>query len=279
MKYRLLLLPLALAACSQTPQASGPAASATATTATTAMSAAGAAAAPAADIRLLGAYHWQLTNATDSTGQRIDALFVRPDKPIQLDFSAGRLSVSNSCNNLGGGYNINNGRLQMSPMVSTMMACFDPALAALDDAITQRLQGSPRLNLQADANTPHLQLITERRDTLSFTGLPTPETRYGGPGQTVFMEVAAHTVPCHHPLMPGKQCLQVRERHFDKNGLPAGTPGAWHPLYQDIDGYTHEPGIRNVIRVKRFAIRNAPADAPSVAYVLDLVVESHQVSQ
>jgi hypothetical protein len=78
-------------------------------------------------------------------------------------------------------------------------------------------------------------------------------------------------------LIPNKQCLQVRERHYDEHGLQTGTPGDWQPLYQDIEGYTHEDGIRNVLRVKRYTIKNPPADAPSTAYVLDTVVESEKV--
>jgi hypothetical protein len=79
--------------------------------------------------------------------------------------------------------------------------------------------------------------------------------------------------------MPNAQCLLVRERFFDEQGLAAGTPGQWQPLNQDIEGYTHTPGIRNVVRVKRFTIKNPPADGPSTAYVLDLVVESEKVGQ
>jgi hypothetical protein len=79
--------------------------------------------------------------------------------------------------------------------------------------------------------------------------------------------------------MLGSQCLQVRDRSFDEHGLPSGTPGEWHPLNQDIEGYTHEPGIRNVLRVKRFTIQNPPANSPSSAYVLDMVVESEKVKQ
>ena len=41
-----------------------------------------------------------------------------------------------------------------------------------------------------------------------------------------------------------------------------------------IEGYTHEDGVRNVVRVKRYEVKNPPADAPSQAYVLDMVVES-----
>jgi hypothetical protein len=164
-------------------------------------------------------------------------------------------------------------------MMSTMMACHDPALSALDDAISQRLRASVSVNLLSRDNTPHLQLVTDSGDTLSFTGVPTAETRYGSAGERAFLEVAAQTVPCNHPLIPGKQCLLVRERHFDEQGLPSGTPGEWQPLNQDIEGYTHTQGIRNVLRVKRFNISNPPADGSSVAYVLDLVVESEKVSQ
>ena len=73
------------------------------------------------------------------------------------------------------------------------------------------------------------------------------------------------------------QCLQVRELKYDKNGVAVGTPGEWQPLSQNIEGYTHEAGIRNVLRVKRFNVKNPPAGAPSTAYVLDLVVESEVV--
>ncbi|OLL32244.1 hypothetical protein BTH42_07270 [Burkholderia sp. SRS-W-2-2016] len=292
----MLLLPLVLAACAQTPEATGPASATTATTATTTTgataaptagsaanapaAAAASAPAPAANgAELLSRYHWRLNNAIDSKGTRIDALFVRPDQPLQLDFSADRMNVVNSCNNLGAGYSVKKGRLQVGPMVSTMMACHDAGLAALDDAISQRLRGSPAVKLLARDNAPSLQLVTDSGDTLSFTGVPTAETRYGGPGEIAFLEVAPQTVPCNHPLMANQQCLQVRERHFDEQGLASGTPGPWQPLNQTIDGYTHTPGIRNVLRVKRFTVKNPPADAPAVAYVLDLVVESEKVGQ
>ena len=231
----------------------------------------------ATDVSLLSQYHWQLAGATDSAGKRIDALFVRADKPVELSFNANRLNVSHSCNPMGGGYTIKDGQLQIGPMASTMVACPDPALSALDSAIGQRLQGDLKWSLKADGNTPHLQLVANNGDILNFTGQPTAEMRHGGPGETVILEVSAHTVPCSHPLVPNKQCLEVRERHYDDNGLPTGTPGEWHSLYQEIEGYTHEDGTRNVLRLKRYAIKNPPADASSTAYVLDMVVETENV--
>lgn len=53
-----------------------------------------------------------------------------------------------------------------------------------------------------------------------------------------------------------------------------GEPGPWHALPQGIEGYEHEPGIRNVVRVQRY--RPAPAGASSAVYVLDMVVESQR---
>jgi heat shock protein HslJ len=276
MKYRLLWLPLALAACSQTPQGAGPAPSAAISAARTPVAAATTAA--TAD-NLLIQYIWQLTDATDSAGKRVDVLFARPDKPVELMFHADRISVTNSCNAISGGYNIKDNQLQMGPMAHTLMACADPSLSALDSAIGQRLQGNLKMSLQAEGNAPHLQLVADSGDTLSFTGRPTAETRYGGPGETIFLEVAAKTTPCNHPLIPDKQCLQVRERHYDEHGLQTGAPSDWQPLNQDIEGYAHEDGIRNVLRVKRYTIKNPPADAPSIAYVLDTVVESEKVQQ
>jgi heat shock protein HslJ len=276
MKYRLLWLPLALAACSQAPQGAGPA-PATATSA--ARAPVTAATTTTTDDNLLIQYIWQLSDATDRAGKRIDVLFARADKPVALMFHADRISVTNSCNAMSGGYSINAGKLEIGAMAHTLMACADPSLSALDSAIGQRLQGNLKMSLQADGTAPRLQLLADNGDTLSFTGRPTAETRYGGPGDTIFLEVAAQTVPCNHPLIPNKQCLSVRERHYDEHGLQTGTPGDWQPLNQDIDGYTHEDGIRNVLRVKRYTIKNAPADAPSTAYVLDTVVESEKVQQ
>jgi len=261
-----LSLPLALmlGACSQT-----------APPASTGNAEAPPASAPV-DAAALQAYHWRLTEAHDTQGASIDALFPRTDTPLQLDFTADHLAVSNACNRIGGPYRLEADRLQVARLAQTMMACADARLAAVDPAISQRLESSPRIALQS-GEVPRLSLTTDGGDTLRFEGQPTAETRYGGPGERVFLEVAAQRVPCSHPLIPDMQCLQMRERRYDEQGLQSGEPGEWQPLYQEIEGYTHEPGVRNVLRLKRFQVKNPPADGSSVAYVLDVVVESEAV--
>lgn len=215
--------------------------------------------------------HWKLHEATDANGRRIDALFVRADRPVTLDFNDGRLSVSNTCNRMGGSYALEGGTLTVSRMASTEMACADAAVMALDAAVGERLQGPVQASV---ADNGELSLRTGKGDVLVFVPEATAETRFGGPGETVFLEVAARTRPCPHPLVKDKQCLQVREVRFDDKGLKQGEPGAFENFYDGIEGYTHEDGVRNVLRVKRFSVANPPADASSRAYVLDMVVES-----
>lgn len=244
-----LLLPLALAACASAPFAD----------------AAGTPANTAPDATLLVGYNWQLAQATDHDGNRIDALFVRPDKPLQLDFADGRVNVRNACNGMGGSYRIVDDKLIVGPMMHTMMACAEPALNQLDGLIGQRLAGDPAIVVTKHGDAPQLQLRTAAGDTLDFTGVPTPETRYGGGhGVTEFLEVAAQTVPCQQ----SQPCLNVREVHYDANGHVTGTPGAWHAL-PSIEGYTHQDGMHNVLRVKRYATGSA-----ITAYVLDTVLET-----
>lgn len=275
MKLHLLLLPLALAACSSNEPPANPHAD---TAAPTTAQETPAAAPMAASDATLARYHWHLTDATQADGVRIDELFVDNDKPVQLEFVDKRVAIRNTCNLMNGDYQLADGELKVEPIIGTLMACADPKLAALDAAVSNRLEGTSRVELSGGEDAPRLKLTTEAGETLSFDGEPTAANRYGGEGQQMFMEVAAQTVPCDHPLMGSTQCLQVRELVYDDSGIVSGKPGEWEPLHQDIEGYTHEAGVRNVVRVKRYTVENPPADGSPVAYVLDMVVESEQTA-
>lgn len=267
MKACLLLLPLALAACMTVPDSTTHAATNPPAETTLPASA-----------TVLASHHWQLHDAVDSGNHRLDALFGSSGKPLQLDFSADRINVSNACNRISGGYRIVDGHLVTGPLLQTMMACADPTLMQRETTIKAVLQGKPTLIVSTgDDGTPLLTLAADSGQTLVFAGKATAETRYGGPGETIFLEVAAQTTPCHHPLIPDKSCLRVRERHYDAQGLRSGQPGPWQTLAQDIEGYVHQPGTRNVLRVKRYTVKQPPADGSSTAYVLDMVVESELV--
>jgi len=154
------------------------------------------------------------------------------------------------------------------------MAC-DPALMHADDALFA-LMAKP-LQVQMNGRpSAQLQLVSAGNGMLTFTGEPTPESLYG-PATTIFLEIAPQSVSCPNSPSPNARCLQYRERHFDDRGIAVGTPGEWKPLTFNIEGYTHQEGVRNVLRVKQFQVPASAGAAPSNRYVLDLVVESEVV--
>lgn len=220
----------------------------------------------------LSAYYWNLASAQDAAGKPIAAMAKGIEGKLRLSFAEQNLSISGGCNNQFGGYRYQDGVLKVQQMASTLMAC-DKSLMDLDAQVGRLFKGDLRATFSGDNQAPVLQLTTQDGSVLKFQGEATPETRYGSKGETKFLEVAAKTVKCSHPLIPNYQCLQVRERRYDGAGLQLPTQDTWHPLYQTIEGYEHRDGVRTVVRVKQYEWKNPPADAPSQVYVLDLVVE------
>jgi len=223
-------------------------------------------------------YRWTLESATDNQSRPIDMLPPGKDHPVVLGFSGNRLSIQGPCNRIIGAYRINAaGQLTViGGPASTMMAC-DPALMSADTALSGILANPLSVEI-GDGPSPQLRLRSTSNGTLTFTGQATPEALYG-PGTRIFLEVSAQQVACERPPAPNTRCLQVRERHYDEQGLTVGTPGEWRPLYENIEGYTHQEGVRNVLRIKRFDRNPAPAGESSTLYVLDLIVESELVKR
>jgi heat shock protein HslJ len=221
-------------------------------------------------------YRWTLESATDGQNRQIDVLSQRKDHPVVLSFSGSRLNIQGPCNRIVGTYQINAARqLRVSGgPASTMMAC-DPGLMSADAALSDVL--AKPLNVEIDDGpSPRLRLLSASNNTLTFIGQATPEALYGA-GTRMFLEVSPQEVACEHPPAFNTSCLQVRDRHYDEQGLVVGTPGEWRPLYENIEGFTHKEGMRNVLRVKRFDRGSVPAGTSSTLYVLDLIVESEVV--
>jgi heat shock protein HslJ len=226
--------------------------------------------------QMLEDHLWTLESATDATGRRIDAISLPQRRPVTFAFTESRLAIQGPCNRLFGGYRIDaDGRLAVQPLASGRMACEPPAMQG--DAV---LAESLKQPLKAESTPgPTLRLSSAAGGTLVLRGEMTPEARYGEPTR-VFLEVAPQRVACNHPLMPDATCLQVRERRYDAQGLRVEVPGSagqFRPMNEPIAGYTHTPGVRNVLRLKRFTRSPVPADASAYVYVLDIVVESETV--
>jgi heat shock protein HslJ len=226
--------------------------------------------------RTLDNHRWTLVWAVDAQGQPVAGLPAATAREIHFSFGAGRFNIEGGCNRMMSGYQIDaDGTLSFGRMASTMMAC-EPAAMKVDAALAKLLAQPLKSEVLTGAATT-LRLTGPANATLFFTGQMTPEARYG-PSTRVFLEVGATTVACRNSLGASAECLQVRERRFDEQGLAVGTPGAWQPFAETIECYTHEPGVRNVLRLKRFD-RSVTGGGATYLYVLDMVVESERVKR
>jgi uncharacterized lipoprotein NlpE involved in copper resistance len=236
-----------------------------------------ASATPAAadTVKTLESHRWTLESASDGQGRRIEAISPGPGRAFVFGFADARLHVQGGCNQLTGGYKVSvEGQLKVGRMAATMMAC-EPLAMQADSALTTLLAKPLKVDLARGA-APVLRLVSASGEVLVLNGQATPEALYG-PATRIFLEVAAQPMACTNPLTAATTCLQVRDRVFDAQGLAVLPHGAWRPLYEAVDGFTHKPGVRNVLRVKRFQRSPVPAGGSPLVYVLDLVVESEVV--
>ncbi|MFD1712756.1 META domain-containing protein [Ottowia flava] len=237
-------------------------------------------AAQAADLaRQLTAYEWELTGVRDARGQNDAHWRVTDRPPLRLSFKEGRVAAQNLCNVVGAGYEVNGTQLRISRGMATMRACPEPGLMALEQRVSQQLPTAESAEIRPGAggvDAPRLTLRFADGSQWELAGAATPETRYGSAGERMFLEVAPRKVACNHPLMRNAKCLRVRDVHYNTQGVKTST-GPWRIFQGSIEGYEHRPGVRNILRVNRYSRAvngQIPADAPSHAYVLDMVVET-----
>ncbi|UBB18306.1 META and DUF4377 domain-containing protein [Comamonas odontotermitis] len=230
--------------------------------------------------KTLQAYHWDLESAQDQSGRALPSFTaLAPKTAVRLNFSAGsqpgqQLVSTKICNNLGGSYQLDGDKITIGNMISTQMACADGRVMQLEQAVGAQLPRAQSVRIAQDANPQSMVLSFNDGSRWNLKAVPTNATKYGNAGETIFLEVGPQTKPCSAGVMR-TQCLQVRDVHYDSAGRKT-TTGEWGNFYGNIEGYQHEPGIRNVLRVKRYTVQNPPADASRYAYVLDMTVESER---
>ena len=187
----------------------------------------------------------------------------------------GRLVVTGLCNTLSGAYWVNGSQLRATNFISTMMACADRDRMKLEKGMASQLTQLTSYRVTQGRNAAELELQFTDGSRWQLSGKQTDEARYGQ-AERVFLEVAPNTVPCNHPLMRNAKCLKVRTLVYDEAGRKRVTSD-WQVYSGQIEGYQHQAGMRNVLRLKRYHRNNPPADASSLVDVLDLVVESERV--
>lgn len=234
---------------------------------------------------ILPRFDWHLVIANDSHDKTLSGVITQGHPPITLRFDSNQLlSVTNTCNQLSAGFSINEGDngLVIGQVAQTMRACIDPDMALKDDAMIALLSNLTESRVVSAQNekTPELILTDKNGNRFVFTGVMTPEAYFNQTGEVMFLEVSAETVACDLPEA-NSQCLQIREIQYDENYRQIIPNETWIAYPNQIAGYTHTAGTRNIIRVKRFVHdENTPKDTtkPNPFYSLELVVEASNVN-
>ncbi|MGH6781272.1 MAG: DUF4377 domain-containing protein [Sphingomonadaceae bacterium] len=204
---------------------------------------------------MLAAQHWDLV---EWTGQALPE-----GKPLRLDFDAanGRFSSATTCNRVMGGYSATGTTLRLGGknggLASTMMACPEPAMQ-MERAYVQALGAVTGYRIDAG------QLVLTAADgvTLAYQAAHKP----AADAPRKFIYVSAETKPCTG--VAPMTCLQIREKESDP----------WTLHYYGIEGFTPEPGIEYRLRIIEEKVANPPADASSIRWTLDQVIEQRVVT-
>ena len=209
--------------------------------------------------KTLAAYQWS-TNTENAP------------KPIVLNFSEeGHLSISTSCNTLGSSWSVENNTISTGSMMATQMACPNNMMAqegiAADIFSNRKVPFILNLN---DKEKPTLTLTNSKGEKIVFTGKMTPETKYQSAGETIFLEISPETKQCTG--VAPQTCLQVKEIKYAENGVKTQVDKDWSLFYDKIEGFEHSPNERQIIRVKRYEIKNPAADQSKYAYVHDMTI-------
>ncbi|OTG68231.1 hypothetical protein B9T25_05945 [Acinetobacter sp. ANC 4470] len=195
------------------------------------------------------------------------------DKPLVLNFNdQQRLSIATGCNTQGTSWKIEKGQIVTADLMSTMMAC-SPELMKQEQFSSSLFAKRTIpfvLNIQ-DVNKPTLTLIDATGQKVVFEGKMTPETQYQTQAETIFLEISPETKKCTG--VAPQTCLQVREIKYAENGVKTQVDKDWGLFYSHIEGFEHNPSERQIIRVKRYEIKNPAADQSKYAYVHDMTIE------
>lgn len=195
------------------------------------------------------------------------------DKPLVLNFNdQQRLSIATGCNTQGTSWKIEKGQIVTADLMSTMMAC-SPELMKQEQFSSSLFAKRTIpfiLNIQ-DVNKPTLTLIDATGQKVVFEGKMTPETQYQTQAETIFLEISPETKKCTGVAL--QTCLQVREIKYAENGVKTQVDKDWTLFYNHIEGFEHNPNERQIIRVKRYEIKNPAADQSKYAYVHDMTIE------
>ena len=210
-----------------------------------------------ADDTQLMSSRWELTNWPNHVIPNGDN-----GDPVILNFSndkgEGRVSGRAWCNQFTAPFSLRGpGRMTIVEAVTTRMACPEPAMRFEADFL-EKLQAVNNYTITGKT----LELDTLDGKVMKFRA----REKIGATAKIKFIYVAAEKAPCSTGVMQ-TTCYQVRE---DKKA-------PWQLWYGDIRGFKPEPGVQYRLRILEEQVPHPPADASSVKWTLDIIVEQELV--
>lgn len=215
--------------------------------------------------KVLADYHWSYQPQNSN-------------KAIVLHFEDKRLSIDSGCNGQRTSWKIENGQIVTSELMSTMMACSPELMKQeqLSASIFQKREIPFTLNAM-NAEQPTLTISAVNGEKYIFTGSIKAEAKYQSEGEIIFLEIAPETKQCTGVTL--QTCLQVREIKYDAQGVKTQVDKDWTFFYDHIDGFKHNSNERQIVRVKRYEIKNPAADQSKYAYVQDMIIERETIQK
>lgn len=204
---------------------------------------------------------WELTSWTGHeipNGKGTDG-----GEPVVLNFKDDGKEASVSgrawCNRFNAPYVLrDDGRLTIGHAAATRMACVGKAME-FESAFLDKLQALDRYSIKGKT----LKLFAVDGEVMSLQA----RDKVSADAKVKFVYVAAEQVKCSAGVMQ-MMCLQVRERKEDP----------WQLWYSGIQGFTPMPDTEYRLRIVEERVANPPADASTIKWTLDLVVEQTAVA-
>lgn len=216
---------------------------------------------------ILAGYFWDMDAAFDKSGAPQPFWFSKDFPPVRLTFSRdGHAFAENACNSLNWKFKVSGTeKIAFTPTASTLIGC-NEELTQRQNLVGMGIPQTHRYRLKAtSANEPErLTLYLADGSRWEFKPIPTPETRYGGPGKQIELEIAMDTVPCG----PGstQQCLNARQVRWERNTSKVCLSD-WEVLKSGIEGYQPTPGRHEIIWVKAYPLNRDSSKTSGSAYV------------
>lgn len=178
--------------------------------------------------------------------------------PIVLRFDQkgdeGRVSGRAGCNQFSAPYVLRDaGEITIATPVATRMACA-PEVMQFEARLLDKLESISTYKIARG----NLDLIAADGHVLSFRA----HDKVGAEAIIKFIYVGPQRVACTSGVAQA-MCYQVKDNKDEP----------WRLWHGDIAGFNFEPGVTYRLRILEERVANPPADAGSVKWTLDLVVE------